>query len=708
MPDMSKITGKPNRLIKEKSPYLLQHAYNPVDWYAWGDEPFARAQKEDKPLFLSIGYSTCHWCHVMEKESFENQEIAEILNNHFIAIKVDREERPDIDQLYMLATQAMTGGGGWPMSVFLFPDAKPFYAGTYFPPEPRFNHPGFPELLTVIVRTWNENRDGLQGSADKVMDFLENVSRTEPAAQLASGWSDTGFQALAESYDRQYHGFGDTNKFPRPSCFDFLLSYAYRTGNSKAVSMTRETLRAMALGGMYDHLGGGFHRYSVDRQWRIPHFEKMLYDQAQLIISYLQMYQLSKEQAFADIAEETIAYVLRDLQHPGGGLYSAEDADSVNPYDPGEHSEGAYYLWQEKEIRECLGKETAEVFNFCYGVQPDGNALADPAGEFTGRNILYREKSAGEAAALFALSSEEVVDILQKARRSLLTRRNGRTRPHLDDKIITSWNGLMISALAQAGRILKSPEYIHQAERVAGFLLDNVQEDNLLKRRWREGEARFDGVLEDYAFLIQGLLDLYAASHVPAYLQSAIDLTQTQEQLFSDPSGGFFSSQKSAGLLTRIKETYDGAEPSGNSVSALNFLRLGRMLKRDDWTDIGEKTIKTCAKTLAAQGLAMPLMLKALEMSLLPPQQLMVCGDPGAKDTTTLLKEANSRYLPHLQIVFADGDSNQKLLAGFSARFHDFERINGKATAYLCKDFTCQKPTTDPQELARLLNEMLS
>ncbi|MFN2353155.1 MAG: thioredoxin domain-containing protein [Desulfopila sp.] len=707
-PSSSNSTSSPNALIHEKSPYLQQHAYNPVNWFAWGEEPFNVARRDDKPVFLSIGYSTCHWCHVMEKESFENDDIAKILNEHFVSIKVDREERPDIDQIYMLATQAMSGGGGWPMSVFLFPDKKPFYAGTYFPPEPRYNHPGFPELLNTIARTWLDNRKGLAESAEKLTAFLRKSSRMDAGENLEQRWSENGFQALAESYDSDYHGFGTTNKFPRPCTLDFLLAYHSRTNNDDALSMVEKTLRAMALGGMYDHIGGGFHRYSVDRQWRIPHFEKMLYDQAQLVVSYLQMYQHSGDDFFAGVAEETIEYVLRDLQHPDGGLYSAEDADSINPYDPDEKGEGAFYLWQDQEILDVLDESEAGDFIACYGIRRQGNALADPAGDFSGRNICYLAKPIAETAGVLKINEEELRQKLARARRKLLVRRNSRVRPHLDDKIITAWNGLMMSALAQAGRILDAPAYIDAARRVAEFIFSNLMSGAQLQRRWRDGEARFDGVLEDYAFVIQGLVDLYGATHNGDYLEKAIALTATQNRLFADPDGGFFNSQESADLLTRMKETSDGAEPSGNSVAAMNHLRLGRMLNRSDWYTTGEATIKAFGAILERHGMALPFMLKALEFSLRPHQQLVVCGSPDSEDTRALLRQANKKYNPQLQVLLADGGDNQKVLERYldsiGAMAGNSSSVATKSTAYVCRNYTCDTPTDSAEELARQLD----
>ena len=694
----------PNRLIHEKSPYLLQHAYNPVDWYAWGEEPFARAKAENKPLFLSIGYSTCHWCHVMEHESFENQEIAEILNAHFISIKVDREERPDIDSLYMTATQAMTGAGGWPMSVFLFADKRPFFTGTYFPPEPRHNHPGFGQLLQSIYRAWTQNHKALADSAEKISDFLHSVSSTAKVADIKQSWSDGCYQALCDSYDSRYHGFGDHNKFPRPSCWDFLFTYGYRTHNTDALKMAEDSLAAMAMGGMYDQIGGGFHRYSVDRQWRIPHFEKMLYDQAQLVVSYVQLYQLTKTPYYAEIAEQTIDYVLRDLQHPEGAFYSAEDADSINPYDESERGEGAYYLWKASEIRDVLGP-AAEVFITCYGVEEKGNALEDPAQEFTGRNILYLVKPLDQLSESVAIAPRELTDLLKSSRQKLLVRREQRTRPHLDDKIITAWNGLMVSALSRAGFVLGKAEYLEEASRAVTFISAKLKVDGMLKRRWRDGDVRFDAVLEDYAFLIQGLLDLYAASQNPRYVEEAIRLSDQQIGLFTDAKGGFFSSNASTDLPTRMKEGYDGAEPAGNSVAAMNFLRLGRMLDKPEWLTIAKNVIKTFGKVLEAQGIAMPLMLAAAEMYNLGPEHLIIAGKMGEPDTEKLLQVVRNTYSPHRHFLLADGGENQKMLATHLGFLEDVNRVDGKATAFLCKNYSCKLPLHEADELDRLLSQ---
>ncbi|HKJ65093.1 MAG TPA: thioredoxin domain-containing protein, partial [Desulfopila sp.] len=532
-------------------------------------------------------------------------------------------------------------------------------------------------------------------------------SSPQSASQhIDAGWSEIGFQSLRQIYDAEHHGFGTRNKFPRPATFSFLHAYGRRTGNEEAIAMARETLTAMAEGGMYDHLGGGFHRYSVDRLWRIPHFEKMLYDQAQLVVSYLEMFQLTGTPFFARVAEETIDYVLRDLRDPRGGLYSAEDADSVNPYNQEERGEGAFYLWQADEIEKLLDSDDAQLFLDRYGIEKNGNALEDPAEEFTGRNILYIHTSLAELAAERDMRITAVRESLDRSKAALFAQREQRIRPFLDDKILTSWNGLMLSALARAGRILGKSRYLKEAETVASFILENLMVDGRLLRRWRDGEARFDAVLEDYAFFIQGLLDLYDATHNCAHLRKAIDLSSQQIDLFADSDGGFFTSQEKPDLLTRMKETHDGAEPSGNSVAALNFLRLGRMLSQAKWTTTAEKTIRTFGSVLENQGSAMVLMLAALELSLHPPTQLVIAGNTSSPDTQALLTQVQRRYLPQLQVLLADRGENQHFLLQYIDHIGGMTRIENKSTAYLCKDYSCQAPTINPQKLAELLEQI--
>ena len=696
-------TKKANHLIHEKSPYLQQHAYNPVDWYPWGEEALAKAVAEDKPIFLSIGYSTCHWCHVMAHESFEDQEIADYLNKHFISIKVDREERPGIDQIYMAATQAMTGSGGWPMSLFLLPDTKPFYAGTYFPPRTANGRPGFMEVLEGLHEVWLNDREKLTLSASQITNHIKkgNDSGTQG---LEKSWLDTAYSQLEESYEAKFGGFSQAPKFPRPVVLDFLLRYYNSTGRKEARDMALFTLEQMADGGMYDQIGGGFHRYSVDGNWRVPHFEKMLYDQSQLVSAYLSAFQLSNNPKHKRVATEILEYVLRDMLHPKGGFYSAEDADSVNPYSPDEHSEGAYYLWTEEEIDSLLGTEEATVFKAYYGVKKNGNALHDPQNEFTGRNILYRDKDLVEVARKAKISDDEAADLLGKARLKLLNQRKTRTAPHLDDKIITAWNGLMISAFAQAAMILEEDKYLLAANRAADFLLENLFVDNDLKRRWRDGEARYSASLDDYSFLVQGLLDLYAADHEPARLQKAIELSRIQTTLFSDKSGGFYDSPESSGLIARMKAAYDGAEPSGNSVAAMNLLRLSALTGDSKWYKLAEDCIKSFGKTLGSYPAAMPLMLSAMDSHMDKSRQIVIAGDKDAADTRELLREVYSRYLPNTLVLLADGGENQEFLKKHLPFIATAQKIDGQATAYVCENFTCRMPVNTREKLASLLD----
>jgi len=682
-----------NHLIHEKSPYLQQHVYNPVDWYPWGKEALAKAVAEDKPIFLSIGYSTCHWCHVMAHESFEDLEIADYLNAHFICIKVDREERPGIDQIYMAATQAMTGSGGWPMSLFLFPDTRPFYAGTYFPPRAAYGRPGFLEILQGIHEVWGADRKKITLSADQITAHIKKGSNTGSEI-LDKTWITTGFSQIEESYEPKYGGFSQAPKFPRPVVIDFLFRYYKATNNIHARDMALFTLEQMADGGMYDQIGGGFHRYSVDGRWRVPHFEKMLYDQSQLVSVYLSAFQLSGNPAYKRVVTETLEYVLRDMQHPEGGFYSAEDADSVNPYNPDEHSEGAYYLWTEAEIDSLLNAKEASFFKMYYGVKKNGNALQDPQKEFVGRNILYQEKD----------RSEVVDELLGETKLKLLNKRKTRVAPHLDDKIITAWNGLMISAFAQAAMILEDERYLLAADRAADFVLKTLLVNGELKRRWRDGEPRYAAGLDDYSFLIQGLLDLYAVSHDPSRLRKAIELTEMQLALFSDEKGGFYDIPESADLLARMKAAYDGAEPSGNSVAAINLLRLSALTGNKKWSMLAEECIKSFGKILGSYPAAMPLMLSAMDLQMGKARQIVIAGDKNTGDTRELLREVYSRYLPNTLVLLADGRENQAFLKEYLPFIATVQKIDGKASAYVCENFSCKMPVNTREKLAAQLD----
>jgi len=700
------VEEKPNRLLAEKSPYLLQHAYNPVDWHPWGAEAFERARSEDKPIFLSIGYSTCHWCHVMAHESFENEEIAELLNRSFISIKVDREERPDIDQMYMAATQMMSGAGGWPMSVFLMPDGSPFYAGTYFPPRASHQRPAFADLLTALSRAWQQKRDEIRQVAQQLVDRLGVESSS--ARTMPTDAAERCYQLVAQSYDAKEGGFGEAPKFPRSVVFSFLFEWYRRTGEEAAKEMALHTLRKMASGGMYDHIGGGFHRYSVDEYWFVPHFEKMLYDQGQLAHNYLDAFLVTSDPFHARVAREIFNYVIRDMQDPGGGFYSAEDADSINPYNPQEHGEGAYYLWRWEEVQNLLGHETAEQFCYVHGTKKDGNVNQDPIGEFTGRNIISRVRGLAETAARFSLSRDEIEARLIAARQVLLKARSARKRPHRDDKIITGWNALVIGALARGGRILEEPELLEMAVRAATFIQENLYDPTTrtLMRRYRDKEAGCAGQLDDYVHLTEALLLLDQATHEPCWLRWAEELTEGAIHLFWYEEGGFFyDSVADSSLKVRMRGTYDGAEPAGNSVAAHNLLRLSRLRARDDWRRMAERLISSFSEVINHYPPALPLMVSAWQQLGNEPLQVVIAGEKGAADTEALLHIAERRFNPHRLILLADGGENQRYLSEKLPFLDSVRPVGNRATAYVCIDFTCKHPTHDPEELDLQLAE---
>jgi hypothetical protein len=614
----------PNRLARERSPYLLQHAHNPVDWYPWGAEAFDRARGEDKPIFLSIGYSTCHWCHVMEHESFEDGDVAALLNRDFVAIKVDREERPDVDRVYMLFVQATTGAGGWPMSVWLTPDLKPVFGGTYFPPTSRWGRPGFVEVLTHLARAWREERGQLVASAEAVLERLRQATGADEAAPDRAPVAgrdaiETGIAAFSQAFDARHGGFGGAPKFPRPAELLFLLHGHAFTGDYQARAMVLETLRAMANGGMRDQIGGGFHRYSVDAEWRVPHFEKMLYDQAQLVLACLEATQASGEVEFAAVAEDTLDYVRRDLTSPGGAFYSAEDADSLVPtsgesQDSAEKREGAFYVWSSGELARLLGPD-AEIVSRRFGVEPGGNALSDPQGEFQGHNILYVAQSVQDVAVRSGKSVEEVTSILSNARRTLFEARSRRPRPHLDDKILTAWNGLMVAAFARAARVLvDSPQretWRQAAVEAARWIREHLwrPDERKLLRRYRDGEAAIDGFCEDYACMVWGLVELFQATGDLDWLDWALELTRVQTALFSDErDGGWFSTTgHDPAVLLRLKEDYDGAEPAAASVTVRNLLTLGHLAGEQALIDRAGRTLERYGPQIGRAVRVMPL-----------------------------------------------------------------------------------------------------
>jgi hypothetical protein len=685
-----------NRLGTEKSPYLLQHAHNPVDWYPWSDEAFEKARREDKPVFLSVGYSTCHWCHVMEHESFENEDVARMLNRDFVSIKVDREERPDVDRIYMLFVQAATGSGGWPMSVFLTPERKPFFGGTYFPPDNRYGRPGFGAILQSLAQAWRQDRARVEQSGAQVIEQLKQYSIAGDGGESGGADKDvleSAFNSFRRVFDPRLGGFGGAPKFPRPSVLNFLLRYYARFHEEEALEMVLVTLREMAKGGMNDQLGGGFHRYSVDERWFVPHFEKMLYDQAQLAVSYLEAFQITGDTLYADVARSVFDYVLRDLAHSEGGFYSAEDADSAaDPAHPHEKGEGAFYIWTHTELVDALGAEDAAIFARRYGVEERGNVHEDPHGEFGGRNILYQAPVPNRDREGEDLAEKAVI---ARAQVKLLRIRSQRPRPHLDDKILTAWNGLMISAFAKGARILGEPRYEIAARSAVDFVRRRLWRESgaTLLRRYRDGESAIEGFLDDYAFLALGLIDMYETSFDAADLQWAERLAERAMELFEDrEQGGFFSTQPAmADLVLRLKDDYDGAEPSGNSGMALALMKLARMTNREDFRVSAERTLRAFAPRLRAAPTAAPQMLVAQLLATGPPMEIVLAGPLDSDMFQEMLAATHGKFLPGAVIMRAEQAPTP------------MPALDGKPTAYVCENYACKLPVTDSQKLLELL-----
>ena len=705
---------KANRLLNEKSPYLRQHAFNPVDWYPWGPEAFEKARREDKPIFLSIGYSTCHWCHVMARESFSDPEGARILNDGFVCIKVDREERPDIDRVYMTFVQALTGGGGWPLSVWLTPELKPFFGGTYYPPDDRDGRTGLKTLLGRLADVWAGQRERVLQQSDEMLVALAEATKAAAAGPLPiTDLRNRAFVQLAGSFDEAHGGFGGAPKFPNPVILDFLLDTAATTPDAErrelALHMVLTTLRKVAAGGIRDHLGGGFHRYSTDVQWHVPHFEKMLYDQAQLAGVFLTAWQVTADPVFKEAAQDTLGYLQRRMTDPEGGFYSAEDADSVLASDPATHAEGAFYVWTSQEIRALLDPNCATVFAYAYGLEPGGNIPAEPSGEFAGQNVLFRAHPAAECAAKFALTEAAAQSGLDAAVQQLNVAREKRPRPETDDKVVTAWNGLAISAFARAAQVLGDDSYRTAAERAATFLQSRLFDSSTgrLARSYRAGVRDDQGFAEDYAFLVQGLLDLYETTFDTQWLAWAVQLQEKQNELFYDAAaGGFFANgADDATVLLRLKQDHDGAEPSANSVSVRNLVRLAAILNRAEWRQLAEDTGRTFGIQLDRSPVAMPQMLASLGWLEGPPQEILIQGGASSPDTTRLIGEVWRRHLPRRVLLRIDRQSRPF----FEARVPfvaDLPRdTGGTAIAYVCENFVCQLPTRDPATLVQLLTK---
>ena len=676
-----------NRLIREKSPYLLLHASNPVDWFPWGEEAFEKARKEDKPVFLSVGYATCHWCHVMEKESFVDEDIARILNRDFVSVKVDREERPDIDQIYMAACQMMTGRGGWPLTVLMTPDREPFFAATYLPKVARFGQPGLGDLLEQVAGIWKADRGKVLASAGEISGALERNSRRQGGAVPGESILGKAYGEVAAGFDEEHGGFGRAPKFPIPHMLQFLLRHGLRQVGSDAHAMVHRTLTSLRRGGIYDQLGFGFHRYSTDREFLLPHFEKMLYDQALLSLAFLEAYQATAEPLFAATAREIFTYVARDMTSSEGGFFSAEDADS-------EGEEGKFYLWSHDEILQVLGKENGEALADLFNAKRSGNFRDEASGEPMSVNILH-------------LTGDPPDDETFRSGRDLLfRRREERVHPLKDDKVLTSWNGLMIAALARGGAVLGEESFTRAAERAARFVLEVMTDERgRLWRRYREGEAALPGFLSDYAFFVHGLIELYQATFAPRWLAEAVRLNREMIDLFWDGEGGglFFSGRENERLLTGVKETYDGALPSGNSVALLNFLRLGRLTGDGAMDKRAEELVRAFAGEIEASPAGHTMMLVALDFLYGPTKELVIVGSPGDRAVTAMIEETRRGFRPNLTVLLRppgiEGDEIVKL-APYTG---PMKMIGGRPTAYLCENFACREPITDLGELKRAL-----
>ena len=687
----------PNKLINEKSPYLLQHAYNPVEWYAWNDEAFNKAKEEDKPVFLSIGYSTCHWCHVMEKESFEDEEIASLMNKSFVSIKVDREERPDIDAVYMAVCQVLTGSGGWPLTILMTPDKKPFFAGTYFPKESKFGRTGLKDLLPKIESYWKTQRQDVLLSANQITDAMQQTNDSRFGKDFTDSIMDLAFRQYNERFDHQFGGFGNAPKFPTPHNLLFLLRYYHRTQNSEALETVTKTLTEMRKGGMYDQIGFGFHRYSTDRHWLVPHFEKMLYDQAMLMLAFTEAYQVTGDELFQQTVYEIHDYVSRELTSANGGFFSAEDADS-------EGEEGKFYLWNVKEIRKNLG-EDAGLFIDLFQIKEEGNFLEPFKGENHGENIPHLLKTVTEYANENKLNFEALNLKISQLLKKLFEEREKRIHPHKDDKILTDWNGLMIAALAKAGAVFEEEIFIRSAESAVRFILDNLKTgDGLLLHRFRDDEAAINGNLDDYAFIIFAFLELYDATFKVEYLQQAESFQKVLDKHFADDvyGGYFFTSDFAEELIVRQKEIYDGAIPSGNAVTMLNLLKLTKYTGKNEYENKALDLSRAFHEHVKATPMGHPFLMVALEFMLAQNMEIVIVGNPGTEKVREAISAVRKKFMPNKIVIWKNSEESTAL-DEFSNYTKNLTELNGNPTFYLCKNFTCELPTNDFDEISNKL-----
>ena len=686
-----------NRLSDASSPYLLQHADNPVAWRPWGEEAFAEARRLDRPVFLSIGYSTCHWCHVMAHESFEDPEVAELLNRRFVPVKVDREERPDVDQVYMTACQMMTGRGGWPLTVVTTPDREPFFAGTYFPKEDRGRRPGLMRLLRRIAELWEEDRERVLASAGDAVEALRRAGRVEAGREADEEVLESAFRRLEGRFDEAEGGFGEAPKFPSPHNLLFLLRHHDRTGRDRAREMAVETLRAMRRGGIYDHVGFGFHRYATDARWLLPHFEKMLYDQALLMLAYTEAWQATRDPLFERTIREVAEYLLRDLRDAAGGFHAAEDADS-------EGGEGTYYVWTEEELRDVLGEEDARLVREVWNTRPGGNFAEESTGRRTGENVLHLRRGVEEIAGDRGEDPEALRGRLEDVRRRLFEARRARPRPHRDDKVLTDWNGLAAAALAKAGAALEEPAWVKAAGEAARFLREEMRgPDGRLLHRWRAGDADVAALADDYAFLVWGLLELYAATREPAWLCEALRLQQEMEERCGDPErGGWFLAPGDAGdLPVRPREMHDGALPSAYSVAAWNLLRLARLTGRTELEDRALAAERAAGARLASAPESLVMLLVAADFRLGRGHEVVLAGGDGTDEMAEMERVLRRTFLPRtVSIRRPEGAAAEILELAPYAR--DMAAADGPA-AYVCTDFACRAPVRTADELRRSL-----
>ncbi|MEQ8156355.1 MAG: thioredoxin domain-containing protein [Clostridiaceae bacterium] len=689
---------KTNRLINQKSPYLLQHAYNPVDWYPWGEEAFERAQKEDKPIFLSIGYSTCHWCHVMERESFEDEEVAQLMDDTFISIKVDREERPDIDNIYMAVCQAMTGHGGWPLTILMTPDKKPFFSGTYFPKQSMHGRIGMVELVKRVSDLWKNDREDLINSAEEITKTLQDFHSEEAGDGIGEEVSEEAFSQLEYMFDEKYGGFGSAPKFPTPHNMLFLLRYYKRTKGGKALDMVLKTLDAMAAGGIFDQVGYGFHRYSTDRKWLLPHFEKMLYDQAMILMAYTEAYQATGKEKYKNIADKIFQYMTTDLKSEEGGFYSAEDADS-------EGEEGKFYIWSADEVSKILNEAEAEIAIKAFGMKDEGNFRDEATGKISGMNILHFEKDATILSKEMKLSENELENSLQGIIKTLKQEREKRVRPLLDDKILTDWNGLAIAALAKAGRAFENESYINAACAAADFSLTSMKDAGRLMHRYRKGEWNFYANVDDYAFLIYGLIELYESTFNTRYLKQALSLNEELIKLFWDKENGgfYFTPEDGEKVLVRTKEVYDGAIPSGNSIALLNLIRLSRISGNTEMEEYAGKLQEAFSKSVEETPLGYTQMLAGIEYLRGQAFEVVISGERKSRDTMDMISALNKRFMPNMIVVFNPINEDNSDILDIAKYAKEQKSVNGRATAYVCKNFACGVPVTDVNEMVNNL-----